>query len=171
MTYLNFKKYTAGVGIIEIIVGTSIITLSLIGVVVSFNLHFKAGSENIKKIQATYLAEEGIEVMRFLRDNSFTNNIAPLSTATSSHLYFDGSKWHTTTTPLYVDGVFERIVTISDVYRRDSDSDIVSATSTAPKTIDTNIKLFTVTLAWPTDVASTTATSTLELQTYLADIF
>jgi len=171
MFQARMKKYTRGIGVVEIIVGVAIITLSLIGVVVSFNLHFKAGIENTKKIQATYLAEEGIEVMRFLRDSSWTLNIVPLSTTTTYHLFFNGLYWETTTTPLYIDETFERTITLSDVYRRDSDSDIVPATSTLPKTADPAIRLITIGLAWPTDIGSTTATTTFEMQTYIADIF
>ncbi len=172
--HLYFTKQNTqdGVGIIEVVIGTSIIALSLVGVVAAFILHFQAGSENTKKIQATYLLEEGVEIARFLRDVSWVSNIAPLDSSTDYYLNFDGLSWQITSTPQpYIDGTFERKLTIGDVYRRNSDSDIVSATSTESKTIDTNIHLITVSVSWPLETGTVVATTTAKLEAYLANIF
>ena len=169
--YIKKTHTKTGIGIIEVVIGTAIITLSLVGIVVSFMLHFQAGIENTKKIQAVYLLEEGIEITRFLRDGNWTNNIASLSTGVDYYFDFNGLFFETTTTPQYIDEVFERILTIAEVYRRDSDSDIVPATSTDPKTIDPNIRFITVSVSWLTDIGSTTATTTSFMEAYFANIF
>lgn len=132
----------------EIIIGTSIISMSLVGIITAFNLFMRVGLANTEKIQATYILEEGIEAFRYIRDGGWTANIDPLSVGASYYMVFDGSEWEATTTQSLIDNIFNRTVTLADVYRRDSDDDIVASTSPDSKTLDPNIKQVTVEVAW-----------------------
>ena len=168
MLLTKYTQRDRGIGIIEILVGSAIISLVLFSIVVAFHLYIQAGLKNTEKIQAAYLLEEGIEAVRFIRDNSWSIYIDPLSTTTQYRLYFNGAFWEITATgqPL-IDGVFDRILTIEDVYRRDLDSDIVASTSPDANTFDPNTKYITVNVSWAEGIS----TSTMEMQTYFTNIF
>jgi len=146
-----------GIGLIEIIIGTSIISLSMVGLIAAFNLFIRAGLANTNKIQAIYLLEESSEAFRHMRDSGWTININSLSKSTPYYLSLESSSWVATTTTALIDGVFDRTITIYDVYRRDSDNDIVASTSPDSKTLDPNIVQITTSVAWDKgDVNSTT---------------
>lgn len=161
------KTNNQGIGVVEIIVGTGILTLSLIGVIIAFNLHFQAGIENTKKIQAAYLLEEGMEVAQFFRNSNWTTNITTLTSDTPYSLFFNGVFWEATTSLALIDGVFERTIVLQDVYRRDADSDIVASTSPDANTRDPDARHVTVFVSWQIKNASTTATTTASLETYI----
>ena len=58
-------------------------------------------------MQAGFLLEEGVEVVKFFRDTSWLN-ISGLTAGTFYYLQFDGTKWATTSSNIFVGGVFER---------------------------------------------------------------
>jgi len=161
-TIVNFKQ---GIGLIEIVVGVGIISISLIGIVVAFALHFRAANVNTEKIQEQYLLEEGVEALRYLRNVSWNSNIAPLSTSTTYHLPFIGTTWEATTTATTTLETFTLTFVFSDVFRRTVDDDIVASTSPDTKYLDTNIKHVTM------SVLNMTRNEETSVETYLANLF
>ena len=159
----NKSIYSKGIGLIEIIIGVSIISLSMVGLIFAFNLFINAGLSNTEKIQAIYLLEESTEVFRYLRDGGWTANISTLSKNTPYYLILESSSWKATTTSALIDGVFDRTITVYDVYRRDSDSDIVASTSPEAKTLDSNIVQVVANVTWDNGEVDST--------TYLTNIF
>ncbi len=147
----------------EIIIGTTIISLSLVGLITSFNLFVSTGLSNTQKVQAVYILEESIEAFRYIRDDGWTANISTLSKNVSYNLAFDGSNWEATTTSALIDNVFDRTITIVDVYRRDSDDDIIASTSPDSKTLDPNTVQVTASVSWDEDEVNAT--------TYFTNIF
>lgn len=107
-------KHNTGMALVEIVVGLAIISISLISLLSNYRAHLKAVSANIESIKATYLAEETLEVVRFLRDSSWTKNIANLSDDTDYYIYWDGNVWVSTTTPQLIDD-FSRSFKLSSV--------------------------------------------------------
>ncbi|MDP7648317.1 MAG: hypothetical protein QGI82_01305, partial [Candidatus Pacebacteria bacterium] len=81
----------------------------------------------------------------------------------SYNLAFDGSNWEATTTSALIDNVFDRTITIVDVYRRDSDDDIIASTSPDSKTLDPNTVQVTASVSWDGDEVNAT--------TYFTNIF
>jgi type II secretory pathway pseudopilin PulG len=144
----NNYKYSKGMGLMEIIIGTTIISLSLVGLITSFNLFVSTGLSNTQKVQAVYILEESIEAFRYIRDGGWTTNINPLSKNAPYNLAFDGSNWEATTTTTLIDGVFNRTITIADVYRRQSDDDIIASTSPDSKILDPNTVQVTAKVLW-----------------------
>jgi type II secretory pathway pseudopilin PulG len=142
------NKNLKGIGLIEIIIGASIISLSMVGLITAFNLFIRAGLTNTDKIQAIYLLEESSEVFRYIRDGGWTTNINSLSKNTPYYLVLENSNWSATTTQALIDETFNRTITIYDVYRRNSDSDIVASTSPDAKTLDQNIVQITANVFW-----------------------
>ena len=103
-------KHNNGLGLIEIIIGTAIISLSLVGLVTAFNVFMRTGLSNTNKIQATYIMEEGVEAIRYLRDGGYSSNINTLISGVPYYLLFDGSNWSTTITSSLIDNKFDRTI-------------------------------------------------------------
>ena len=111
-------------------------------------------------IQANFLAEESLEAMRFLRDKSWSANIASLTPGQDYFLYWNGSTWSATTTTQTPSG-FWRTIKVENVYR-DSGDNISSS-----GTLDPGTKLVTASVSWSLKGATTTK----QFQTYLANVF
>lgn len=149
---------------LEVLVGTAIISLALIGLVTAFNLYVRAGFANTPKVKAIYILEEGIEAVRFLRDNGWTSDIASLTTGTQYYLEFNGSIWQSTTIPETIDGIYQRTFRLDDAYRKISDSDIVASTSPDVKVIDPQAREVIVRVSWGDG-------NVIEMTTYLTNLF
>ena len=157
----KLKRKDRGMALLEIIIGASVITVGILAVVTSYNLYFQYALANESNAQAGYLLEEGLEVVSFMRDGSWSENIATLATSTDYYLSFVGSSWATTTEPQYVDGRFLRSFVMSDVYR-DINDDISSSGA-----IDPNTKEVTVNVSF----LQGHSTTTKSISTYITNIY
>ncbi|MEK7139894.1 MAG: hypothetical protein AAB805_01060 [Patescibacteria group bacterium] len=149
-----------GFGVVEIVIGSALISLALIGLIASFQASLVASREAGRKLTATFLAEEGMEAARLMRDRSWTN-ISGLSTTTTYYLTFTGGTWATTTVSSQIFGTYYRTVRVSDVYRNGSQDIAASGTG------DARTKKITADVSWQ----KRGATTTVSLSSYLADIF
>lgn len=152
------KNTSNGFGLIEIVVGVSILAVSLVGIGTVAQRSLMLSRQALQETQANFLLEEGSEVVRFFRDTSWTN-ISNLSTTTTYYLTY-GSAWATTTTPNKIDGIFTRSVTVTDV-KRDVNDDIASS-----GTYDAGTKKINIALSWLNGIAVSNKT----VQFYLTDI-
>lgn len=160
MNRLNYRK---GISIIEVIIGSAIIVIALVALVSSMAGVLKVDASSSRSVQATLLADEGIEVMRHLRDISWDSSIAPLTTGSTYHFEFNGSSWSVVAgAGSLIDSALTRTVIVNEV-QRDAESDIVSSGGT----VDPGTKLVTVTVTYPTSSGISTTTAS----TYLMNIF
>ena len=157
------ENHYKGIGLVEVIVSVSILTIIMVGLISTFNYYVGAGTKSTEKIQGSLLAEETLEALRYMRDGAW-KNIGDLATGTPYHLEFTGALWKSTTTQIIIDGTFEQTFVLDDVYRRDSDDDIVPFSSGDAKTLDPDTLLITVSIL--TDGATTT-----EIVTYITNLF
>jgi Tfp pilus assembly protein PilV len=146
---------------LEIVVSIGIVATILTGLIGAFRAYVKAGLSSTEKIQATFLLEEGLEATRFIRNGSW-DTLAGLATSTDYYLVFTANTWEATTTTTTVS--FTRLITVEDVFRRDSDSKIVATTSPDSKSFDPNTKFITVKVSSP-------VFTEIKLSTYMANIF
>jgi len=158
------KNFHRGLTLVEVLVAASIIlvfTVSLVGV---YNLYLRIVFANSYTVKAAFLAEEGLEVMRFFRDVSWENNILTLSKDTDYGLTFDNlsNVWMATTSIIFIDDQFERRITVSDVYRDASSQIVTSGGSIDPDTIK-----ITSVVSWKRG----SATTTKSISTYLTNIY
>jgi Tfp pilus assembly protein FimT len=144
-----------GVTAIEIVFGVSIAALVLIFSVHSILQFVNAGRVAGEKAKAIYLAEEGLELVRFVRDESW-NTISGLSANTTYYLWATGSAVGVTTTPQVTDG-YTRSFRISNVYRNSSDDIVASTTGGASADTDSKYVALTVTWGAPTSTVSFTS--------------
>lgn len=154
-------KRSGGFGLVEVVVAVSIAAFSIVVVWQVYALFLGLSLSNSSLFQASFLAEEGIEAVKFMRDESWTTNIATLSEDVPYTLVFTGTAWETTTAPALIDGQFDRKVVLTGV-ERDASGDITSSGSP-----DSNTKKVTVTVSWVKD----NATSTKEITTYVTNLF
>ena len=149
-----------GISLVEVIVGAAITTLILSGLIAAYQLYFKTALANLRQVEAAFLAEEGAETLRFLRDGSW-NNLSSLTAGATYYLTFYNGNWQATTSNIFVDGIFERKFVLTNVYR-DGNDDI------APTgTLDLNTKKAVITLAWNNGLATTSKS----LEFYLTNFF
>lgn len=158
MSIQNQKK---GFGLVEVLVGIFIFSIILGALVVANNMYLSGAGDNLKSAKAAYLAEEGIEVVKTLRDIAWIN-ISGLSTSTDYYLTFNNntSLWATTTTVTATDSYFRKVRLTS--VSRDANGKIV----TSGGTVDTKTKQVTVSVSW----LSKNATTTKSLSTYITNV-
>jgi len=149
-----------GLALVEIVIASSIMLMVVLATSLAYNAYLQYALLNHKSVQAGYLAEEGVEVVSFFRDQGFTSHIANLSPGTTYYFYFNSSLWLSTTTPQYIDGQFLRSFVVENVARDSSDDIAASGTN------DPNTKKVTVSTAYLSGHATTTQT----LSTYITNI-
>ncbi len=160
-----------GFTIVEVIVASTIISLTVFGLMLTAQKGVELSNRALKQTQANVLIEEGVEAVKSIRDNSWTT-IETLTLDTDYYLYFDTTTnlWSLNTSsitpngsmPTYpIDGIFSRTIAVSSV-DRDSNDDIANLGILDPKT-----KKVTVSLSFPTS----TQTINKSLVFYLTDIF
>lgn len=115
-----------GFGILEIVIASAIIGGTIFAMISVFMLSRNAITYSTQKLQASYLTEEGIEAVRFLRDSGWANNIGILAAGTNYYLTFSTStsKWIVSASiSPDIDNLFRRSFQIENV-SRDSSSNI-----------------------------------------------
>ncbi len=155
-------KLDKGMSLAEIVIAATIITVFVAALAGVYNLHLKSIFSAPRQVKASFLNEEGIEALKYLRNLSWSTNIEPLSLETDYFLIWQNGRYELTTTNTYVDGLFERKVVLSEVLR-DAESNIVESGGTP----DSTIKKITVTTSW----REGSATSTKHLITYMTNLF
>jgi Tfp pilus assembly protein PilV len=155
--------HTAGMSIVEVLIGSTIIVTGILALSGTFTQYVNYALTHEMTIQATYLAEEGLEAVTFLREKSWSTYVQPLSTTTIYYVAWDSNAlfWRATTTPQYVDAAFLRSFTITDVKRNGSDDIATSGT------YDPYTKNITVTVEYNEGSATTTKT----MQTYITNLY
>ncbi len=146
---------------VEVLVMVFIASFAIFVVWKIYVLYIKISLANPATFQASFLAEEGIEAVKFMRDSNWTSNIATLIPGTHYTLTFNGSAWGVTTVPSFILGRFDRRVTVSNVSRDASGNISESGTP------DPNTKKILVEVSWWKD----TATTTSQITTYVSNIF
>lgn len=156
-------KTFRGFGLVETVVGTAILLVILLGLVQAGQYAFRLVSDANLKIRASFLAEEGIEAIRLLRDTSWSLNIAPAANGIDYYPTFSGGAWQISQTPAsLVDGIFDRRVSFSAVYRDAND-----AITASGGTLDPNARKAIVSVSWMNRGRSATTT----ISTYFTNLF
>lgn len=155
-------KTNKGMGLLEVVFSLGIVMIILTGLISSFQFFLKASFLNTEKIQSTFILEEALEVVRFKRDEGFSN-ITAFTTDTPYYFYRENNSWLSTTTATTTSG-FTRTITFYDTYRRNSDDVIIASTSPDSKSLDSDIRLVTVKVVTP-------LLSEQKMSTYIANLF
>ncbi len=132
-----------GFSMVEVVIAVSIAVLFFLAIYEVILFSNKIMANGLRKIEAGYLAQEGIEAARLMRDNGWTDNIATLNNNTDYYLELVGGQWTLTVTPQeLINGIFSRRINLYAV-NRDGDDNIAAA-----GTIDTNTRRVLVNVSW-----------------------
>ena len=153
----------SGLGLLEAVIAIAVISIALAGLVGLFRSYAAFAGDARAATKAAFLVEEGQELMRTLRDESWSAHIASLSSDTDYYVSFDGTSIMVNTTPAYIDGEFDRVVTLADVYR-DGGGAISDAENGS---LDAGTRRITVSVARQGRAGTTTRAAS----TYLTDLF
>ena len=147
--------------LVEVLFGASILSIFIVALVVVFQSFLVHSFSSMEKVQATLLAEEGLEAMKFVRDRGWEEHIGNLVSGDTYYVSFENNLWHATTVEQdMVDGRFYRTIVIEDVLR-DSNDDISDS-----GTNDPNTKKVSSYVSW----LSGEATSTVDISTYITNL-
>jgi prepilin-type N-terminal cleavage/methylation domain-containing protein len=156
------KKYfsNAGFSLIELIIAISLAAIILVGMTQIVAVAVETTERERRTIEALNLAEEGIEALRVMRDDSWSANILPLTNGANYYLTLSGGNWSATgANPGLLLSRYERTFRLSGVFRDSNDNISVSGTS------DPDTKKVTLTVGW----RERSATTTVVLDTYLTN--
>lgn len=150
-----------GFGLLEIIVGISIISAVIFGLTSVSQFSLKLADEALLNTKASFLLEEEMEAIRIMRDESWNSNILSLTPGNNYYFEYSGNIWKATSSNIYTDDIFERRFIIENV-ARDGNDDISLAGVNDP-----NTKKITVFLSWK----GRNGTTTKQISGYIADLF
>lgn len=151
---MNLKR---GISVIEIIIASAIISLTVISISVAYGNFVYLSRQNTAKVQAALLLDEGSEAIKTMRGESWTN-IASTTASTTYYFVWMTDRWRATTTPVVIDNMFYRTFVVTPVYRDVSTFNILPNTS---GTLDPGTKKIDITVAWTDKGATTTRSSTI----------
>jgi type II secretory pathway pseudopilin PulG len=140
------RSAQSGVTLVEVVIGIGIISVSLVAIGLSINTYVAARSALLNNLKATYLAEEGYEIIRAVRDTNW-NTIDALTANGTYYLDVSGATPAITTSPEIIDTNFRRSFVLRAIYRNGSD-DIVSST-TVGAVIDDGSRQFDIFVSGP----------------------
>jgi len=152
------KHSQVGVSAVEVLIGVAIASLVLIFAANAIILFINSGRTVSEKTKGLYLAEEGLELVRFIRDQAWTN-VSGLSTNSTHYLRVTGTTVTTSGTSEVIDG-FQRSFRVQNVYRNSTTDDIVAST-TGGSVADTNSKYVFMTVVGGNPTTTVTLTSVL----------
>lgn len=143
-----------GVTLVEVMMAISIVAAMVVAVGLSVTTYVTARSELLVNLKTVYLAEEGHELLRALRDEDW-NNLDSLTIGNQYYFDISTTTISTSVTQEVIDFDYYRSFVLAEVYR-DGDDDITSST-TPGATVDTELFEAKVSVFGP--VGTTTFTS------------
>lgn len=149
MQYVRTRQ--SGVSLVEVLIALSIIATMLVAVGFSVTAYVTARSELLDDTKGLYLAEEGYEILRMVRDDDW-DTIDTLALDTPHYFDVATDTIAVSGTQNAIDGSYHRSFILRAVYR-DSDDDITSST-TAGATVDTELRYATIYVSGPTGTTS-----------------
>lgn len=151
---------TAGFGVTEIVIVAAIISLTFVSILESLALTIRPINASARQAEAVYLAEEAIEAVRVLRNDSWTSNIASVTDGAAYYPIVTSGNWTLSTSdPGPVNNLYARRVIFAPVYRDASDN--ISTTGT----LDPKTKQVTITIDW----SEHNQAKSVVLETYLTN--
>ncbi len=137
------NKIKNGFGLVELLVVIFIISLSLVYIFGIVSQLTKASGNAHFSYQANLINESNFEIIRALRDSSWTTNIAPLISGATYYTNTQGGVVSLTQIdPGLIYQNFQSSIVVGMVYRDGSDNIASSGT------LDTDMKKFTSATSW-----------------------
>ncbi len=143
---MRYQTNQAGITLVEVIIGISIIAVAAVAIGYSVTSYVEARARLLTNLKAAYLAEEGYELIRSIRDDGWMV-LDGLALNTLHYLDVSSTTATVTATPEIIDGEYTRSFELNALYRNAND-DIT--TSSAPgATIDDGGRMLEVNVNGP----------------------
>lgn len=153
-------KNKQGFSVAEIMMVIVVFAIFSVSIYQALIFYHKSMKGAVNKVAAIYLAQEGIEAVRSLRNKSWDDNIFDLDEAIVYYPVLVGDEWTlSTTNPGPIDGAYIRTVELDEVFRNSSD-DIDTAGAEDP-----NTKKIQVKIAWDEPAGN----KEIKIETYLTN--
>jgi len=156
------NKRKEGFALVEIIIASAVMVIVVLAVMNAFSSYVKASKNNLDSVKASYLAEEGIEAVKIMRDNSWNQKIATITVGSAFPINWTGTNWATTSSNVLIDGKYDRTIVLNNAYRNAGTNDLETTGS-----LDVNTKKVTVNVSWSNNGSTTTKV----LETYITNLF
>jgi type II secretory pathway pseudopilin PulG len=153
------SKNQKGFGLIEILISATVLTIIFISVTSLILFSRDATLKAQRNTEALSLAEEALEVVRKMRDDGWTTNIASKTSGTTYYPNISGSSWVLQTTNPDPTSYYTTTIVLSNT-SRDSSDNIVSSGGTN----DPDTKRVVATVAW-----SDSGSKSVVLTTYITN--
>lgn len=147
---------------VELIVISAVLMIIVIAASYVAKKSIEVSNRTLNTMQASFLLEEGVEVMRILRDSNFGAVDPAIEGSSNQYLVLTSNTWSLVDAP-QTNGIFTRIINIYPVYRDSTTADIV----TSGGSLDAGTSKITITVSWP----ESTGTLSKSLTFYLSDLF
>lgn len=136
-------QISRGFGLIEMVIITAIVTAAFAAFAQVGLLSLRLLRTEKENLEAAFLAQEEMNAMRALRDESWTNNIATFANNTLYYPTIENSKWKLVTgSSTLINGTYTRSLTLQNVYRDAQDK--ISTTGI----LDPNTRKITAQVGW-----------------------
>ena len=132
-----------GISLVEVIIASAIIGVSMIYISNVYTNFLTLSLENTAKVQAVFILDEGVEALKTMRNYSWSQ-IASTTAATDYYLVWQSGRWQATTTKIIIDDTFVRKFTVSPVNRDAATLNIVT-TGGVP---NTDTKIINLDVSW-----------------------
>jgi hypothetical protein len=129
-----------GISLIEVVIGSAILLTVIISLVFVSVQALQMNRLSLDRAQAQLFAETGFELVRFMRDTSFTT-LEDMNIGEEYDIVWNGSSFEIISGPSLF-GKFSRAITLHPVYR-DGNSNIASS-----GTEDTQGRRIVVSVSW-----------------------
>ena len=149
MKYPSIKK--RGITLVEVLVGVSILAIITVSIGITVNSYTDARGRLLSEAKATYLAEEGYEILRAIRDEDW-GDISSESIDAVRYLDVTATTLDITGTVEVVDGAYTRSFILRDLYRN-ADDDIVESTASGAA-VDPDSRIVEVSVVGPNGTVS-----------------
>ena len=136
-------KNKNGLTLIEIILASTIISLSMVFIASVYGNFLALSVGNTDKVQAVFLLDEGIEAVKTMRSYAWST-VASSTVGIDYYLVWSGGRWQSTTTVSTIDGKFVRKFNVQNVYRDQSTLNIVYTGGTS----NSDSKLVNLDVSW-----------------------
>ncbi len=156
---LFFKR---GITVVEVLFAVAIMA-SFIGFLsLAFLLYLQIATAGPKHTAAVFLADEGIEAVKSIRNKGWTSETEALNKDVSYHLYLSDEGWQATTTEQLIDETFTRVFVLKEI-ERNANGEIVDVGGV----LDTDSLVVDVSVTWDGLIGR----SEIEMSSYLMNIF
>ncbi len=160
----KFSKYRKGFSVVEVIISISIISIIMISISSVYTNLVQLSYKNTDKLQAAFILDEGVEILKILKKQSWSN-VSSSTINTNYYFIWLDNQWQSTTTPVVIDNKFSRTFNIQNVYR---DNDTLNIISDTNGFLDENSRLININVEWFDN--SSVSTNTKKISFYVFNI-